>query len=151
MVGVCSRSWTPGKVIGKSCTAGDATTETDIFRHLLSDKRVPSPARLKHGLCEKYLIPYTRSVERSLCHWTRLARKVENVLLADPDGVKDSAHIGTSDFCPLPKLVRRYLEFKGPRSARDEHHDVEDKSIKPVREAKTSRRDYTSKYEGSVL
>ncbi|MBI3875496.1 MAG: cysteine--tRNA ligase [Verrucomicrobia bacterium] len=62
--------------------------------------------------------------------------------------VHDFAHIGNFRTFVFADLLRRYLEFKGY----DVRHvmnvtDVEDKIIRRVREAGTSLRDYTSKFE----
>ena len=66
--------------------------------------------------------------------------------------VYDFAHIGNWRTFVFSDLVRRYLEFKGY----DVNHvmnvtDVEDKIIKRVREAKTSLREFTGKYEAEFV
>jgi len=66
--------------------------------------------------------------------------------------IHDFAHIGNFRTFVFTDLLRRFLEFRGY----DVKHvmnitDVEDKIIKRVREAKTTLRDYTSKYEAAFL
>ena len=66
--------------------------------------------------------------------------------------VHDSAHIGNFRTFVFADLVRRYLEFKGFAV----NHvmnitDVEDKIIARVHAAKTSLREYTSKYEAAFF
>src|SRR5438445_4686743 len=66
--------------------------------------------------------------------------------------VHDSAHIGNFRTFVFADLVRRYLEFKGLSVQHVMNiTDVEDKIINRVREAKTSLRDYTSKYEAAFF
>src|SRR5436190_1947529 len=92
-----------------------------------------------------------------------LSRSEEEFVPLDPAGkqvgmyccgptVYDSAHIGNFRTFVFADLVRRYLEFK---SYAVQHvmniTDVEDKIIRRVREAKTSLRDYTAKYEAAFF
>jgi cysteinyl-tRNA synthetase len=62
--------------------------------------------------------------------------------------VYDFAHIGNWRTFVFADLVRRYLEFKGHTVTHVMNiTDVEDKIIKGVREAKTTLREFTGKYE----
>src|SRR5208337_5493622 len=62
--------------------------------------------------------------------------------------VYDYAHIGNWRTFVLGDLVRRYLEFKGYTVTHVMNiTDVEDKIIKGIREAKTTLRQFTGKYE----
>src|SRR4051794_8144987 len=66
--------------------------------------------------------------------------------------VYDFAHIGNWRTFVFGDLVRRYLEFKGFSV---EHvmniTDIDDKIIKRMREAKSSLREFTGKYESAFL
>jgi cysteinyl-tRNA synthetase len=62
--------------------------------------------------------------------------------------VYDFAHIGNWRTFVFADLVRRYLEFKGYAVTHVMNiTDVEDKIIKGIREARTSLREFTGKYE----
>jgi len=92
-----------------------------------------------------------------------LTRRVEDFVPLDRAGkqvgmyccgptVYDFGHIGNFRTFVSSDLVRRYLEFRG-YTVRHVMNitDVEDKIIARVRAAKTSLRDYTSKYEAAFL
>ncbi len=92
-----------------------------------------------------------------------LTRSVQDFVPLDPAGqsvgmyccgptVYDYGHIGNFRTFAFADLVRRYLEFRGYRVRHVMNiTDVEDKIIARVREAKTSLREYTSKYEAAFL
>ena len=66
--------------------------------------------------------------------------------------VYDFAHIGNWRTFVFADLVRRYLEFKGHTVTHVMNiTDIEDKIIKGVREAKTTLREFTGKYETAFL
>jgi len=66
--------------------------------------------------------------------------------------VYDFAHIGNWRTFVFGDLVRRYLEFRGYNVRHVMNiTDVEDKIIKRVREANTSLREFTGKYEAAFL
>jgi cysteinyl-tRNA synthetase len=66
--------------------------------------------------------------------------------------VYDFAHIGNWRTFVFADLARRYLEFKGYAVMHVMNiTDVEDKIIKGVREAKTTLREFTGKYEAAFL
>ena len=92
-----------------------------------------------------------------------LTRSVEDFAPLDPAGkqvgmyccgptVHDAAHIGNFRTFVFADLVRRHLEFKG-FAVRHVMNitDVEDKIIKAVHAAKTSLREYTSRYEAAFF
>ena len=88
-----------------------------------------------------------------------LSRSVQEFVPLDPNGkrvgmyccgptVYDFAHIGNWRTFVFGDLVRRYLEFKGYAVQHVMNvTDVEDKIIRRVREAKTSLREFTSRFE----
>jgi cysteinyl-tRNA synthetase len=88
-----------------------------------------------------------------------LSRSVQEFAPLDPAGKKvgmyccgptvyDFAHIGNWRTFVFADLVRRYLEFKGHAVTHVMNiTDVEDKIIKSLREAKTTLREFTGKYE----
>jgi cysteinyl-tRNA synthetase len=92
-----------------------------------------------------------------------LSRSIQDFTLLDPAGKKvgmyccgptvyDFAHIGNWRTFVLGDLVRRYLEFKGHAVTHVMNiTDVEDKIIKRVREAKTTLREFTGKYEAAFF
>jgi cysteinyl-tRNA synthetase len=92
-----------------------------------------------------------------------LAREVQEFTPLDPAGkrvglyccgptVYDVAHIGNWRTFVFGDLVRRCLEFKGYQVTHVLNiTDVEDKIIHGVRDAKTSLRDYTGKFEASFF
>ncbi len=95
--------------------------------------------------------------------YNTLSRSLEEFVPLDPAGkhvgmyccgptIHDFAHIGNFRTFVFTDLLRRFLKFRGY----DVKHvmnitDVEDKIIKRVREAKTTLRDYTGKYEAAFL
>src|SRR5450631_3526978 len=95
----------------------------------------------------------------SLKIFNTLSRSVQDFAPLDPAGEKvgmyccgptvyDFAHIGNWRTFVFADLVRRYLEFKGCAVTHVMNiTDVEDKIIKGVREAKTTLREFTGKYE----
>jgi cysteinyl-tRNA synthetase len=88
-----------------------------------------------------------------------LSRSIQEFAPLDPAGKKvgmyccgptvyDFAHIGNWRTFVFADLVRRYLEFKGHAVTHVMNiTDVEDKIIKGIREAKTTLREFTGKYE----
>src|SRR5207245_10782668 len=92
-----------------------------------------------------------------------LTRSVEEFAPLDPAGEKagiyccgptvhDVAHIGNWRTFVFADLVRRYLEFKGFTVTHVMNiTDIEDKIIKRVREAGTSLRAFTGKYEAEFF
>jgi cysteinyl-tRNA synthetase len=92
-----------------------------------------------------------------------LSRSVQEFAPLDPAGKKvgmyccgptvyDFAHIGNWRTFVFADLVRRYLEFKGHTVTHVMNiTDIEDKIIKGVREAKTTLREFTGKYETAFL
>ena len=92
-----------------------------------------------------------------------LSRSVQEFAPLDPAGknvgmyccgptVYDFAHIGNWRTFVFADLVRRYLEFKGHTVTHVMNiTDIEDKIIKGVREAKTTLREFTGKYETAFL
>ncbi|MCD6052291.1 MAG: cysS, partial [Verrucomicrobia bacterium] len=95
--------------------------------------------------------------------YNTLSRSLEEFVPLDPAGksvgmyccgptIHDFAHIGNFRTFVFTDLLRRYLEFRGYGVKHVMNiTDVEDKIIKRVREAKTTLRDYTSKYETAFL
>ncbi len=95
--------------------------------------------------------------------YNTLSRSLEEFVPLDPTGkhvgmyccgptIHDFAHIGNFRTFVFTDLLRRYLEFRGYGVKHVMNiTDVEDKIIKRVREAKTTLRDYTSKYETAFL
>jgi cysteinyl-tRNA synthetase len=95
--------------------------------------------------------------------YNTLSRSLEEFVPLDPAGksvgmyccgptIHDFAHIGNFRTFVFTDLLRRYLEFRGYAVKHVMNiTDVEDKIIKRVREAKTTLRDYTSKYETAFL
>jgi cysteinyl-tRNA synthetase len=95
--------------------------------------------------------------------YNTLSRSLEEFVPLDPAGkfvgmyccgptIHDFAHIGNFRTFVFTDLLRRFLAFRGY----DVKHvmnitDVEDKIIKRVREAKTTLREYTGKYEAAFL
>jgi cysteinyl-tRNA synthetase len=66
--------------------------------------------------------------------------------------VYDFAHIGNWRTFVFADLVRRYLEFKGCAVTHVMNiTDVEDKIIKGIREAKTTLREFTDRYESAFF
>jgi len=66
--------------------------------------------------------------------------------------VYDFAHIGNWRTFVFADLVRRYLEFKGHAVTHVMNiTDIEDKIIKGVREAKTTLREFTGRYEAAFF
>lgn len=99
----------------------------------------------------------------SLKLFNTLTRSDEKFVPLDPSGknvgmyccgptVHDFAHIGNFRTFVFVDVFRRYLEFKGyqPRQVMN-ITDVEDKIIRRVREAGTSLKEYTSKFEAAFL
>ena len=92
-----------------------------------------------------------------------LKRAVEDFVPLDPVGkqvgmyccgptVYDFGHIGNFRTFVFSDLVRRYLEFRGFTLRHVMNiTDVEDKIIGRVREAKTTLREYTAKFENAFL
>jgi cysteinyl-tRNA synthetase len=95
--------------------------------------------------------------------YNTLSRSLEEFVPLDPAGksvgmyccgptIHDFAHIGNFRTFVFTDLLRRYLEFRGYAVKHVMNiTDVEDKIIKRVREAKTTLRDYTGKYEAAFL
>jgi len=95
--------------------------------------------------------------------YNTLSRSLEEFVPLDPAGksvgmyccgptIHDFAHIGNFRTFVFTDLLRRYLEFRGYGVKHVMNiTDVEDKIIKRVREAKTTLRDYTGKYEAAFL
>lgn len=95
--------------------------------------------------------------------YNTLSRSLEEFVPLDPAGkhigmyccgptIHDFAHIGNFRTFVFTDLLRRFLEFRGYGVKHVMNiTDVEDKIIKRVREAKTTLRDYTSKYEAAFL
>lgn len=95
--------------------------------------------------------------------YNTLSRSLEEFVPLDPTGksvgmyccgptIHDFAHIGNFRTFVFTDLLRRYLEFRGYAVKHVMNiTDVEDKIIKRVREAKTTLRDYTGKYEAAFL
>src|SRR5215216_2050166 len=95
----------------------------------------------------------------SLKLFNTLTRSVEELVPLDTDRKKvgmyccgptvyDFGHIGNFRTFVFGDLVRRYLEFRGYSVQHVMNiTDVEDKIIERVRQAKTSLREYTSRYE----
>jgi cysteinyl-tRNA synthetase len=93
------------------------------------------------------------TLSRSVQEFTPLdqARKKVGMYCCGPT-VYDFAHIGNWRTFVFADLVRRWLEFNGHAVTHVMNiTDVEDKIIKGVREAKTSLRDFTGKYEAAFL
>ena len=66
--------------------------------------------------------------------------------------IYDFGHIGNFRTFVFSDLVRRYLEFRGYRTIHVMNiTDVEDKIIKRVHEAKTTLREFVSKFENAFL
>ena len=92
-----------------------------------------------------------------------LSRSIQEFTPLDPAGkqvgmyccgptVYDFAHIGNWRTFVFADLVRRYLTFKGYTVTHVMNiTDVEDKIIKGVREAKSTLREFTGKYEAAFL
>jgi cysteinyl-tRNA synthetase len=92
-----------------------------------------------------------------------LSRSIQEFAPLDPAGKKvgmyccgptvyDFAHIGNWRTFVFADLVRRYLEFKGHAVTHVMNiTDVEDKIIKGVREAKTTLREFTGRYEAAFF
>src|SRR5882762_83084 len=92
-----------------------------------------------------------------------LTRSIEQFVPLDPAGKKvgmyscgptiyDFGPIGNFRTFAFAALVRRYLEFRGYEVTHVMNiTDVEDKIIARVREAKTSLREFTNKYETAFL
>ncbi|HEY1173035.1 MAG TPA: cysteine--tRNA ligase [Verrucomicrobiae bacterium] len=95
--------------------------------------------------------------------YNTLSRSLEEFVPLDPAGkavgmyccgptIHDFAHIGNFRTFVFTDLLRRYLEFRGYAVKHVMNiTDVEDKIIKRVREAKTTLREYTGKYEAAFL
>ena len=92
-----------------------------------------------------------------------LSRSIETFTPLDPLGrevrmyccgptIYDFGHIGNFRTFVFSDLVRRYLEFRGYRTVHVMNiTDVEDKIIKRVHEAKTTLREFVSKFENAFL
>jgi cysteinyl-tRNA synthetase len=92
-----------------------------------------------------------------------LSRSIQEFAPLDATGTKvgmyccgptvyDFAHIGNWRTFVFADLVRRYLKFKGYAVTHVMNiTDVEDKIIKGVREANTTLREFTGKYEAAFL
>jgi cysteinyl-tRNA synthetase len=92
-----------------------------------------------------------------------LSRSVEEFVPLDPAGkrvgmyccgptIHDFAHIGNFRTFVFTDLLRRYLEFRGFAVKHVMNiTDVEDKIIKRVREAGTTLKEYTGRYEMAFL
>src|SRR5580765_7650309 len=92
-----------------------------------------------------------------------LSRSLQDFVPLDPAGKKvgmyccgptvyDFGHIGNFRTFAFSDLVRRYLEFRGYQPIHVMNiTDVEDKIIARVRQAKTTLREYTSRYENAFL
>src|SRR5687768_113881 len=105
----------------------------------------------------------TRSHAMALRIFNTLRRAVQDFVPIDPAGkrvgmyccgptVYDFGHIGNFRTFVFSDLVRRYLEFRGFAVCHVMNiTDVEDKIIARVREAKTSLREYTGKFEAAFL
>jgi len=105
---------------------------------------------LRHiGMALKLFNTLTRSVEEFAP--LDSDRRVAGMYCCGPT-VHDSAHIGNFRTFVFADLVRRYLEFSGYQV----NHvmnitDVEDKIIARVAAAKTSLKEYTSRYESAFF
>ena len=92
-----------------------------------------------------------------------LSRSIETFVPLDPQSrevrmyccgptIYDFGHIGNFRTFVFSDLVRRYLEFRGYRTIHVMNiTDVEDKIIKRVHEAKTTLREFVSKFENAFL
>jgi cysteinyl-tRNA synthetase len=92
-----------------------------------------------------------------------LSRSIQEFAPLDPAGKKvgmyccgptvyDFAHIGNWRTFVFADLVRRYLEFKGHTVTHVMNiTDIEDKIIKGIREAKTTLREFTGRYEAAFF
>ena len=92
-----------------------------------------------------------------------LSRSIETFTPLDPLGrevrmyccgptIYDFGHIGNFRTFVFSDLVRRYLEFRGYRTVHVMNiTDVEDKIIKRVHDAKTTLREFVSKFENAFL
>lgn len=99
----------------------------------------------------------------ALAVFNTLSRQLENFVPLDPHGKKvglyccgptihDFAHIGNFRTFVFADLMRRYLAYSGYEVKHVMNiTDVEDKIIRRVREAGTSLKDYTAKYEAAFL